>query len=71
MRLEWAQSLVDQCKAAGVACFVKQLGARPEIADQFGVMPLRSISRIDRKGGDPMDWPESLRVRQFPEGGFR
>jgi protein gp37 len=27
----WARSTVAQCKAAGVACFVKQLGARPQI----------------------------------------
>lgn len=28
MELEWARSLVGQCKAAGVACFVKQLGGK-------------------------------------------
>lgn len=27
MDLAWARSIVQQCKAAGVACFVKQLGA--------------------------------------------
>jgi protein gp37 len=27
MQLEWARSLVAQCKAVGTACFVKQLGA--------------------------------------------
>lgn len=26
-RVEWVRSVVDQCKAAGVPCFVKQLGA--------------------------------------------
>lgn len=30
MQIEWARSLVSQCKAAGVACFVKQLGSNPE-----------------------------------------
>jgi protein gp37 len=29
MDLAWARSAVEQCKAAGVACFVKQLGAWP------------------------------------------
>jgi hypothetical protein len=29
MDLAWVRSIVAQCKAAGVACFVKQLGARP------------------------------------------
>ena len=27
--LAWARSTVEQCREAGVACFVKQLGARP------------------------------------------
>jgi hypothetical protein len=22
---------------------------------------------FDRKGGDPAEWPEDLRIRQFPE----
>lgn len=29
MDLAWARALVDQCKAAGVAVFVKQLGTKP------------------------------------------
>lgn len=24
---------------------------------------------IDRKGGDPAEWPEDLRVREFPKAG--
>lgn len=28
MNIEWARSLVEQCSAAGVACFVKQLGGQ-------------------------------------------
>ena len=28
-RVEWVRSIVEQCRAAGVACFVKQLGSRP------------------------------------------
>ncbi len=27
--IQWARSLVEQCREANVACFVKQLGARP------------------------------------------
>jgi protein gp37 len=55
---EWARSVVNQCNSAGVACFVKQMGARPI---NFG--------RVagDSKGGDMANWPEHLRVRQFPE----
>jgi len=40
--------------------FVKQLGAKP-------VEFLNPQKLQDRKGGDPSEWPESLRVRQFPE----
>lgn len=63
----WIRSIVDQCKAAGVPCFVKQLGAFPveNTGDKYGVM--YPVSRIkDRKGGDPSEWPADLRVREFP-----
>jgi protein gp37 len=30
MELDWARSIVEQCQAAGVACFVKQLGGWPD-----------------------------------------
>jgi protein gp37 len=66
--VRWARSTVEQCKAAGVACFVKQLGAKPYLtygdppqvnACVFG--PLR-----DRKGEDVSEWPAELRVQEFP-----
>lgn len=54
------RSLVRQCQAAGAACFVKQLGAKP--VNREGVAhPLK-----DPKGGDMAEWPEDLRVREFP-----
>lgn len=59
--LEWARTVVEQCSAAGVACFVKQMGSRPTWMG--GRVDLR-----DPKGGDPLEWPEALRVRQFPGG---
>ena len=52
----WARSLREQCRAAAIPCFIKQLGAAPE-----------GLRLRDRKGGDPAEWPEDLRVRQFPE----
>ena len=63
--VEWAEDLVLQCREAGVPCFVKQLGARPysdEDHPYWAVLPL-----MDPKGGDPSEWPEDLRVRQYPE----
>lgn len=62
----WARSVVQQCKAANVPCFVKQLGSEPreyaEIAGALAHLQLR-----DRKGGDISEWPADLMVREFPE----
>lgn len=60
MDLGWAHSLVRQCRDAGVAVFVKQLGevwARARRADR---------GTADPKGGDWDRWPPDLRVREYP-----
>ncbi len=72
----WLRSLRDQCAAAGVPYFLKQLGARP-INDEmmYGRWPLHvqykadheTVLLRDPKGGDPEEWPEDLRVREFPQ----
>jgi len=61
--LAWAMSLVGQCDDAGVACFVKQAGARPMVRNSA-----RELIEIDLpgKGDDPVYWPEWMRVRQVP-----
>jgi protein gp37 len=69
--IAWAHAIVNQCREAGVPCFVKQLGARPffggtdcgDLNRNFGA---RGISLRDRKGGDWNEWDDQLRVRQFP-----
>lgn len=61
--LTWAESLVDQGKAAGVPVFVKQLGDNPCRTDG-SVIEVRDHGR---KGKDMATWPEALRVREFPE----
>lgn len=65
--LAWARAVVGQCREAGVACFMKQLGADPvqssDDAERFGSI----FDLADRKGGDPAEWPEDLRVREWPE----
>lgn len=59
----WLRSIVEQCRDARVACFVKQLGARPE-----GWNPGKGEGwELDRKGGHPDEWPDDLNVREFPE----
>jgi protein gp37 len=52
----WVRSVLEQGKQAGVPVFVKQLGATP-----VGVDELRHP-----KGGDPAEWPRSLRVQEWP-----
>ena len=58
-KLEWAYSLIAQCRESGVATFVKQLGARPYLNG----LP---YELIDSHGGDWDEWPMDLRVREFP-----
>ena len=68
--LAWARSIRDQCREAGAAFFMKQLGARPQAtADPRGLgwTETCELSLRDSKGGDPSEWPEDLRVREFPE----
>ena len=68
--IAWARSVIEQCRAAGVACFVKQLGARlwaPNTELIPGVIVSAEVKLRNHKGGDPSEWPEDLRVRQFPE----
>lgn len=65
----FARSIVKQCADAGVACFVKQLGAKPEQPTKgaWNSAHREPIVLADRKGGDMSEWPADLRVRQFPQ----
>lgn len=68
--IAWIRSIRDQCREAGTACFVKQLG-RQSVGWDSSVgarrvaggwwRPLR-----DRSGADPDEWPVDLRVREWP-----
>lgn len=60
--LAWAESLLKQCKAVGIPFFMKQVGSNPFIPEGYGV----GAALRDRKGGDPAEWPEHLRVREWP-----
>jgi protein gp37 len=59
--VDWIRSIVAQCKDAGVPCFVKQLGTYAVLDGRPGELSLK-----DTKGGNPAEWPENLRVREFP-----
>ncbi len=72
--MEWLRSVKDQCQAAGVPCFIKQLGAVPYINDcqaRTWTPDDRGRGRVtwpkSRKGNDPAEWPEDLRVREWPK----
>jgi protein gp37 len=100
--LEHLRIVVQQCRAAGVPCFVKQVGAHPfETRPSEGAPPgvenalanlgglahpqrpwfrdwtlvhkgpesawYRYLQVKDRRGGNPNEWPEDLRVREFPK----
>ena len=94
------RSIVKQCAAAGVSCYVKQLGSNAQDRNDAGFdgennlggplsteWPDGTADRIehdldgtrdgyqgapvrihlrDRKGGDPAEGPEDLRVRELP-----
>lgn len=55
-KIEWIESIIDQCNKNRIPVFVKQLGTH--LAKQLKLK--------HRHGGDIEEWPEQLRVRQFP-----
>jgi protein gp37 len=67
--VDWARSDVLQCAQYGVACFVKQMGARPMVAasDQPLAISRSPLRLDDAKGANWEEWPKELRVRQYPK----
>jgi protein gp37 len=55
-KIEWIESIIDQCREFGVPVFVKQLGTH--LSNQ--------LKLSDRHGGNINEWPEHLRIREFP-----
>jgi protein gp37 len=97
----WIRSIRDECAAAGVPLFVKQLGKYPFDTDFDGALKRDTVVHVkarqtpiaqgftnvsrghpcgcvteeglyryhrlkNHKGADPTEWPEDLRVREFP-----
>jgi protein gp37 len=60
--IAWARGIVAQCREAGVPVFVKQMGDNPV---ENGVA-IKSRFKAHH-GADPNEWPEDLRVQEFPE----
>jgi len=66
--VEWVRRIVKLCQFIPVPVFVKQLGSEPyeEVREnQFSTLSRRVIVKHS-KGGDMSEWPEDLRVREFP-----
>lgn len=61
----WIRSIVEQCKGAGVPVFVKQVGSNPVWGRDESWETLGPPK--NRKGSDPEEWPEDLRVREWPK----
>ena len=59
---QWILNLICQGKAAGIPMFIKQLGS--QWARCYG---FKRSEGGNTKGGDPLEWPTGLRVREFPE----
>jgi len=67
--LDWLRSIISQAKTANVSVFVKQLGSNP-IDNSGYIIDVASnnfsLKLKDRKGGDISEFPEELKIRQFP-----
>jgi protein gp37 len=55
---DWVRNLRDQCVDAGVPFHFKQMGT----------YWAKENAAKDKKGGDWDEWPDDLKVRQFPHG---
>ncbi len=62
MNISWAVTILANCHGDGVPAFMKQLGARVNWDDNHEPRQI-----VNAKGGDITEWPEALRVREFPE----
>lgn len=71
----WISSMGEQCRRKNVSLFVKQLGSKPFIGSPWKTFDPNKwtsgngsfIKFADSKGGDMDEWPEELRVREFPK----
>jgi protein gp37 len=66
MDIRWAESIRQQCANAGVAFFMKQLGAKPYTSPEHESATGYEVSISDKKGAKMEDWPHCLCVRQLP-----
>jgi protein gp37 len=58
--VDWLVAIADQCKAAGVPFYMKQYGSNPISGSG------QEIRCKAKKGDDPSEWIEPLKVQEFP-----
>ena len=58
-QIEWAESAISLCRKTACSPFMKQVGAN-------ATYRYHHFLTDDKAGADPSEWPESIRVRQFP-----
>jgi len=54
--LSWIEDVVKSCRNTKIPVFVKQLGS----------FQVEELKLSDRHGGDISEWPEYLRIREYP-----
>jgi protein gp37 len=62
--VKWIRDGMRQCRESGVVPFVKQMGSF--CIEERGSQRVR-IHHDDRAGADPLEWPEALRIQEFPQ----
>lgn len=72
--VDWVRGILHECTMSGVACFIKQLGSLPytnhpgwDEPHEFNSVYDDVLELNDSHGGDWDEWPEDLRVREFPQ----
>lgn len=58
--LTWAKNLLSECQTIGISPFVKQLGRLPIDVDG------NPLKLVDKAGADINEFPDYLKIRQFP-----
>jgi hypothetical protein len=60
-KLDWARSIISQCKDSNVPCFMKQMGSNPWIDIGEVIQESEAAVYLNHKSGaDPSEWPEGL-----------
>lgn len=75
----WAQTLIEESKVHDFKVFVKQMGKLPVVNNVVDwpegteeermtpLVPKRMVAKLkDKKGGAIEEWPETVRVREYP-----